>query len=316
MPLKHTPTNLSGITPTTAELAAAKKLLADADDKKRRSTNGCLSNFLKANPDAKIEGTRGPERDYYLQLFLVHQMRQKEARKEVVNNRSVSSEKESHTEYHEWSEEKMNSEMGAAKAEGLRKSGKLNFQPCSITKSTEKHMIEWIVPKNWKSQIERDNMSLQFQSTAEAADSDLALLGETAKEPLPEVKKEPLTETQKLAIRITEFNNTKQQVLRKFQDMEVSAKSVATRVTQKSTQKSENKYTESFKTDLAAHVSKLTKTIKILVRACSEDMNESELPKLLDTLNAITTTDADLNDWANRFGFVTAQPKKRARKSN
>ena len=94
MPVKVAKTQLSGVVPTAEEIEYAKKVLAEADDKKLKSLKGSMAHFLKENPDAIKTGDRGEVRADFLSKFLVHQLRCKNAKKETVSTRNVEHEVE------------------------------------------------------------------------------------------------------------------------------------------------------------------------------------------------------------------------------
>ena len=205
----------------------------------------------------------------------------------------------------------MDKEMGSAKAKGMRESGKIAWQPCSYTGSTDPAMIEWLVPINWKTTTDRDSNKLLTSATQEGDADDLVVMDKA--DGSRQVKTEPLTATEVLANEVDEFKRNRQQVLRTFQQMEVDAKTMETRSTQVSTT---SPYSGAWKEDVKKHIAKLTKTVKLLVRVCSEAIDDKAIPDLLATLKTLTKADEDIAAWAVRFGFIEEKNKAKKRRTN
>ena len=125
------------------------------------------------------------------------------------------------------------------------------------------------------------------------------------------IKVEPKTNMEILDEKIKEFEGSKKAVLRKFQDMEIDAKSTQNIAGQEKGRS----YAEGFKADLGKHVNKLGRIVKLLGRACSEEkLQEAEVPALLEQLAELEAADKALMEWGARFGFVKPAPKSRKRK--
>ena len=68
---------ISQVAPSADEVTAARKLLAELPDGKKRSKMTCLKDFLIKKPDAAADMNDSRLRESYLEAFMVHQMRQK-----------------------------------------------------------------------------------------------------------------------------------------------------------------------------------------------------------------------------------------------
>ena len=84
--------NLASVKPTKAELEEAKRILSVGPKVSRAKMAGMV-HWLKANPDSKVSDSHGPQRQKYLEAFLVHQLRAKGGAKVTTNERVVSTSK-------------------------------------------------------------------------------------------------------------------------------------------------------------------------------------------------------------------------------
>ena len=215
-----------------------------------------------------------------------------------------------HKEVHRWSAEKMDQELGAAKAKATRESGKIAWQRCSITGSKEAHMIEWLVSVNWKETVSGDGRETSFDTTTEGCADDDTILGNIDGSPEVKVKEEQTSAMELLAEEVDEFKKkaSLEAKLKEFQQMEVEAKLFQTKAaTTKSTS-----HIAAWKEDLKKHIAQLPKVVKILVRLCAEEpVEDKELPDLLAKLKALREAHSSLKEWAERFGCIDARPRKR-----
>ena len=148
--------SLANIDPTPEELKQAKEDLAKSDAKKKASVNSSLKNFSKANPDVKISESRGKAREEWMLNFLVHQIRQKETKTSIETSQAKENTKELINDLHWWSRERMDKELGAAKAEHWRVANACPWRPDSLTGSKDPDHIEWGVPMEWERMTEKD----------------------------------------------------------------------------------------------------------------------------------------------------------------
>lgn len=306
-------TLLSNVNPTKEEIEAAKATLANSDAKAMRSKMGSLSHFLKQHPDCSAEGARGDKRKDFLLKFLVHQARSKQG--SLGSEWQLTSNNQKNKDVHWWSSHKMDQELGHSKAEGWR--AVLKPQPDSLTGSTAPDHVEYPVPVNWERMSEAEIRALKLQGEQqEATEDDVAKLLDDSLKPTSagsvEIKVEPENAMQKLDNLVKDLKENKEANLRKFQDMELKAKQV-----EKSASKSgsaSGKWAKEFLADLGTHVKKLAKVTQMLKKFCTEDCNEKELPKLLQSMQELSDRDSEIRDWGVRFGFIEAKKRKKGNK--
>ena len=85
-------------------------------------------------------------RKQYLEAFIVHQMRSNNAKKTTVTSDKLENKQQDIKQFHMWSKETMDKELGPIKGAWLRASKKIKWYPCSITESEDEDHIEWKVP--------------------------------------------------------------------------------------------------------------------------------------------------------------------------
>ena len=147
MPPKLPSLSLNKIDPTREEIEEALAFIrgASADEqKKKRALQSSMMQWLNKHKEegdnvAAIDSKK-EARESYLVKFYAFQARSKQATQKVENVRSVSKQKQSFVEMHEWGKETMDQELGRDRAESLRASGKINFKPCPLTGSSAEHM--------------------------------------------------------------------------------------------------------------------------------------------------------------------------------
>eukprot|EP00959_Pyramimonas_sp_CCMP1952_P462303 9483021-Pyramimonas_sp.AAC.1 len=145
-----------------------------------------------------------------------------------------------------------------------------------------------------------------LQVSGDADEEDLATFNSAmAASSDVKIKEEPETETMKMAKRVEELRAGVQDKLRVYHDMHVDAKVIKTKIGASS---DNGKYSETFVKDLDKHIAKLARATKILDRMCTEEVNDTELPKLINTLDAIDKEDVSIKEWAVRFNAYTPKP--------
>ena len=108
------PRQFSGIQPTQAEIGKAKQVLKKLDKKALRSRYESMSNYLRLNPDPAASGARGDQRESFLHAFIALQFRAKSGEQIIKNTHAVDKVTERKVDHHEWSQEKMDKELGAS----------------------------------------------------------------------------------------------------------------------------------------------------------------------------------------------------------
>eukprot|EP00959_Pyramimonas_sp_CCMP1952_P209887 4391403-Pyramimonas_sp.AAC.1 len=224
---------LSALAPSETELAAARSLLAGIDEKAKRSKMASMVHFLEKNPDLVASSSRGQQRQQYLQYFLVHQMRQKNATSTETVKETTSNLQQKIAQVHWWSADRMDREMGAVKAQRWRDSGKIKNRPDQLTGSTDKDHIEWCVPVSWEQLTESDlrelgivvDMEADAESHANfqaakvfANEKDLSTDGTSSGSGMKE-----------LAEKVANFKSNLQAELRKYQDYKLDIQLMITK---------------------------------------------------------------------------------------
>eukprot|EP00959_Pyramimonas_sp_CCMP1952_P012674 268080-Pyramimonas_sp.AAC.1 len=236
MPAKIPSATLSALEPTKEELAEARKILAAASAKEKRSKLGSMMNFLKSNPDEAASSSRGQQREAYMAKFLVHQMRVKTASNTSTSSRTVGRNDEKGIVWTWISPEKMDTVLGPMKAQHWRDSKLLAWRPDSLTQSEDEAFREYKVPEHWEKMSEQDISKLLIESKGEATEEDLANVdsaswkneggGQANDDTF--VKQEEETALQKLEKKITQLKQNPRSVFDKFTTMTVEAKKIET----------------------------------------------------------------------------------------
>jgi hypothetical protein len=311
MPPKQGALKLAAVKPTQEELDAARLVLASADKKLIKSKFAGMAHWLKDNPDDSVSGSRGSERKAYLEQFLVFQMRQKAVQKVSTTTTTVETTTAKHTEVRWWSRQKMNTEFGETKAEGMRVSGKLETRPCRITGRNDEDFIEYACPDDWSQVIEGDKDTHQVAASGEADDGDLELLkgmklrGSGDKDTAVAVKVEKLTPEEIAKDEAKKLMANPRPMLRRFQDYELECKMLVAKA-------ESNRYTAELATDANKFIAKVSKVIKLLNGLCtSKAANEVEVIKLVEMTAKLIKEQDDLMQWAQNFGLVEKASKRK-----
>ena len=308
---------LSEITPTAEELQKAKELLASYGSDTKRSKMVCMTRFLKANPDEQAESSWGLDRQKYLEAYIVHTLRAKEGIKSSTNTESASKATEKFWEVHPMSAEKMDEALGKAKAQHLRLGKYVQSQPCTMSGSTEEHMLEWLVPNNWQRMTQADFWEFKVQNQATADKEDLDNLRSMKDSPTVDapdttikVEKTEGDELTKLQARVTSFKENLTTHLREIQDIEVESQQILKRAAA-----AKDKYAGPLLDDCDKHIKATNKASKLLSKMCTEDFEDGPIPKLLDQIDTIRKKHEEVLVWANRFGYVAAPASGRKRRA-
>ena len=319
MPARIPAAKLTSVQPTDAEIAEARRILAEGGEKGKRSRIGCMTNFLKSNPDAAAMNATGSDRDKFLEAFIVHQMRTKNAAKHVVNEEVVENVAQKHQDVYWWNAWKMDQEMGPVKAKGWRECGLLKPRPDSLTKSTHEDCIEFPVPVQWQRMTETDIKRMMARTEDDATNDDLADLrsassGVAATTGATGVKIEPKTPLQLLQERCQTLKDNIQATLRKYQDIKIDFSVLEKNA---ETQKNKSKFVSMLIEDLKKATANVSKIIKICEKILQGDeVEDKELPKLLDSMEAMDKKVTELHDWATRFGLHTVKKRRVSNKSS
>eukprot|EP00959_Pyramimonas_sp_CCMP1952_P240640 5029172-Pyramimonas_sp.AAC.1 len=151
-------TTLSTVTPSKEELAKAREILAQAahdfsnralgvagisracrqaDGKELASKKQSMKHFLLSNPDAAASSAKGATKMAFLEKFLVHQLRCKDTEKKSLSEKTKKTSNITYNDVQWMSQDKMDAELGEAKAKHWRECGKLRSRPDRLTGSTD-----------------------------------------------------------------------------------------------------------------------------------------------------------------------------------
>ncbi|CAK0793851.1 unnamed protein product, partial [Prorocentrum cordatum] len=277
-----------------------------ADGKELASKKQSMKHFLLSNPDAAASSAKGATKMAFLEKFLVHQLRCKDAEKKSPSEKTKKTSNITYNDVQWMSQDKMDAELGEAKAKHWRECGKLRSRPDRLTGSTDPLLVEWPVPTEWQRMSDEDIHAFMLQVSGDADEEDLATFNSAmAASSDVKIKEEPETETTKMDKRVEELRAGVQDKLRVYHDMHADAKVIKTKIGASS---DNGKYSETFVKDLDKHIAKLARATKILDRMCTEEVNDTELPKLINTLDAIDKEDVSIKEWAVRFNAYTPKP--------
>ena len=160
--------HLAELQPTTAEVERAREILAACDNKQHRAKNASFTHWLKKNPQEGLNiGTmRGDARKALLEKFLIHSMREEDAKLKTTTNNTSSTTGHSVDRHHEWSKETLDKDMGPAKAKSWRDSGNIKHAPCPVTGEGSGLLRIWYVPVAWKDLNTTDTTPLERRGGA------------------------------------------------------------------------------------------------------------------------------------------------------
>ena len=138
---------LNKVDPTRDQIEEALAFIRGAsaeEQKKKRALQSSMMQWLKQNMEEGDNATaidsRGEAREANLIKFYAFQTQSKETKRKVESVRNLSKRKQKFVEMHEWGKETMDQELGPARAQSLRASGKIEFKPCPHTGSVAEHM--------------------------------------------------------------------------------------------------------------------------------------------------------------------------------
>ena len=210
-----------------------------------------------------------------------------------------------------WNVHKMDKEMGAKKGAGWRTV--LKPRADCLTQSLDPECIEYPVPTNWERFSSEDMTSFLVKTRAEATEEDLnKLSGAGSSGDSVVVKTEPVSLLDELKKRIEEIKEAKgaEGHLRKLQDLKVDLTVLEQRAEK---DKNPSKFKVLFIEDVRKQTAAVTKAIKLLMRIVKgEELVDSQMPKFIDSLDTIDSTQVEVNEWAQRFG-LQEQAKRRKR---
>lgn len=316
MPPKQAGVKLSSVKPSPEELAKAKAILTSVDSKAKKSKMASMAHYLKEHPGLNDEVTksRGLDKQQYLENFLVHQLRLKQATKQSENSHEVVSKSSQHQKVRWLSEEVMDREIGATKAAHWRASGKLASRADSVTGSTEAAFVEWACPEDWDEWMKGETNSYAIKTNAEADEDDHILLkeatgrGSSSTTSEVEVKAEEKTAEEKLEDRARQLVNDPRPTLRKFQDYKLECERLVELA-------NGVKYADGIAQDASKLIPKVGKLLKLLTTMSTkpETVKLSEVKDVVKSDDILSAQYLEIRDWGEKFGLI-AKGKKRVKK--
>ena len=301
--------SLRSIQPTPEEVEEAKKILA-AGKGVQKSKMQCMVVWIKKNlsENEEAHASRGEQRQRYLQAYIVHMMRQKNAKSTVASAHIVSVTNQTRTDVVWWSKYTMDREMGATKAASWREVLQHRADPV-CGKDDEDHR-EYRVPRDWSRMSADDIKAMQVKCEADATNDDLdalvSILVEGDEAPV-EVKQEQKTDEEIRKAKIASFLSIVPKKLKRFQDMATEGKVIQPKA-------QDEKYCATLSDDWLKHINKLNRSIKVLdALVTGRDANREAIPKLMDTLSAMEADHDALIGWSAKFGLCSAKKAKKSK---
>ena len=148
------------------------------------------------------------------------------------------------------------------------------------------------------------------KTDGDADEGDLELLGDIG-DPggaLVPVKVEKHTAEELMTVKVEDLKANVQNQLRRYQEFVLECKILAAEA-------DKIKYAEGLVSDNQKHLAKLQKVLKILENmATGKPVVDSELPKLVDTMEMMSKEHAELEGWASRFGCTFGSKGSKRRK--
>lgn len=325
--------SLKFLKPTADELAAARTILATADQKQKKSQMACMSAYLKLNSDVpgnkEASDTRGQTRQQYLEKYMVYQMRRKPG--VATSTQLATTRTEATTDVYHWSKFQLEKEMGVTKATAWISSGKLDHHPDRLTGLDDEENREYEIKHSWTRKQSRDDDTLAIRAENTATDEDIANLkstrlpvaasgssGDAVKTELGAVvvKTEPGAEAEKLArlnaeqarSEVAKFMNEPQIVCRKLQDMNLTIQRMYS-------QAAAALYGKEFAEDLLKFQRKLKVmigTTEKIVLGYQPDI--SQVPKLLKQIGMLEDQHEKFLSHGERLG-IGIEPKSKKRRT-
>jgi hypothetical protein len=325
---KHESVDLASIKPTDEELETVRQIVA-GDPKIKKAKMASMSHYLKLFPDDKASNSRGDSRTEYMELFLVHQMRQK-AGATLTSTFSTEANQHRFTDLHWWSEETMDKNLGQEFAKHWRESKLVPSKPNSLTGSTDPKHLEWGVPQNWERLQESDLRRLMIEHQSEDADeSDMKLVLDASVFNRPadesaggatssgaDASTGP-TQMAKLAASIKALRDEPEKHARKYNDMSLALKRVLGQAEAKA---AKEKYMLPFVEDIKACTKRTEKLEKTFTKMLTEEVEDKEFPKLIEIVKAVDEQYKELQEWCPKFGVsltgTAKTPKRKRAKGN
>ena len=323
MPVGLPALKISDVKPSADELKRAHELRAEADNKKKRSTDVGFKEYLKKKPDLVANGCSADLKEQLILNFMVLQLRSKTATKTLTTTHSVSVRNAKHVEKHFWNAFQMDRELGPSVGKSWRESNKITKAPCPVTGSMDDDKVVWAVPVLWESMSEEDWKQFKLQTESEAADGDEAtvqlLAGVTKQQAAVLASGQDLND-QGEAQSSEEIEKNKRaaiaaepdKLMRKYQDIKTDCVMLLSKARPDRTK---SKFADMLCTDLEATLDTLGRVLNVLDGAVFKTPKDKELKKTVEDMAYVDKSSADCKQWGENFGYVIGNAnKKRKRK--
>ena len=309
---------LSELAPTAEEIAQARAALAALDARGKKSKMSSMAFFLKNSPESALEkGTRGERRKEYLELWMVHSSRGKQAKLALANSTSVTQEVQKQQNMCWRGKHKMQLEMGPAKAQAWIDSGRVGERPDSMANEKGEWLTEYGVPQEWagkqwsakttatlsaKTAGDGDKAKIMEELAHEVEDDITAkALGVSAKDD-PKVKAEPKEEQTEDERMIQSVQRDPKSWLRLHQDMRLQLMEVIARTEGK-------KFMDNLLDECNKLLPKVKSLVTIFEAMLSKKPDDKWLPTLCKKIRSASDTYDDIIDHAVRLAIISKKPK-------
>ena len=309
---------LASYQPSSEELDEARRILQGLSPSQMRSRKGSLSYFLKEH-EQDMDKYRGDTLQRKLEQFVAFQQQQAKIKKSVASEKKYTTRQDSHGELRVWTAEQMRKELGSVKAEALISSGKLKWQACSVTGSTEIELREFEVPQKWKEDVRGKSSSAIVSGQEDATGADIlelekAFEDNTEEGGKPKVKEEQLDPEQERVIaqqlENNEFLAGAGGALRLWQDFQTELQKVSTVAS------AERYIPADFVADVKKLMVRVGKYVKLLSQIVAENtITGRDVPLLKKTQSQLTEQYNDMMIIAQKFNLTATCSTKRRRKN-
>jgi hypothetical protein len=267
----------------------------------------------------------GALKERYIKNFMVLQMRHKKCQKSMLSSREFEHSNQAFTDYLPMNQHEIYGKLGVVKGDIFMSILKPN--PCSLSGSTHAEAVEYHVPVNWHRMTKADLNKLKLEVDREATDDDKLMMddfaqlgvaapasssdGSVAVKTGPNTELDVADENQKLvAARIESIREAPEISLRRYQDLKIDI----TKIKNKAENRKDSKYAKLVHGDAVRCIEALDGINDTLEKMVSKAPPDAGVLKLLDAIEIFDVMNTDLQDWANKLGFVTVDSKSRSKR--
>ena len=330
MPASLASADLKNLVPTKEEIAEARKILATGN-KATRSRMQSMRQWMEKNPDSEVSDSKGQDRRGYLEAFIVHQLRQKDASKRAEHIQSASHQDAREKKFEWLSMKQMIDRHGEVKAKGWMNSAKINKRADPITGSQEIDSAEWECPRDSSTIRDMELNEFGVKSSGEANEADIKLLQDMsfasnpghgdqfaggsssgqqvgdAAEPLVHVKQEVMTAKELEEKAYQMFLTSVVDRLREFQDMQVSNAALLFGL-------KGQPFSEALQSAVNTHGNRIQSLVKMLLRAQTDKVAKGAWQKLDSAMRQVRAMQETMEAHARKFGVSLPAKKKQPKR--